>query len=374
MHEDSRITVSLEEDWSYLLSDSAQSLTLEQTSENSGAWYTREFMLPKEYEGRQILLNFGGVAKHAAVSLNGSLIVKNRGSYAPLCLDISDRVFYDKRPNVLAVFCEPDMEYDSGICRNVELQIKNPVNIAPDGIFVRGEIIKNKWVADISLEINNLTDEEKSIIVLCRVSDLQSGGQVAEYKFRTYTCKSGCCSKTIRLYIPDPQLWDTYCPNLYRCEIFIYDEKTLIDSDHAEFGFRAVKFDKQSGLFLNGRHIELKCCCDHPQHGGEDNGLPESDVRKRVSCLKDSGFNAYSCPHGILYRQLLDECDRQGLLVVDGFGCQSFSEEQLELLRSVIRRDRGHASLVMYRAASETAAGEIASLDGSVPVCADSAE
>ena len=47
------------------------------------AWYRKAFFLPKEYEGKELLLTFEGVAKDAYVYFNGSLLARNFTAYAP---------------------------------------------------------------------------------------------------------------------------------------------------------------------------------------------------------------------------------------------------------------------------------------------------
>ena len=132
------------------------------------AWYRKAFFLPKEYEGKELLLTFEGVAKDAYVYFNGSLLARNFTAYAPFSVDVSDRAFFDERPNVLAVFVDADgfegWWYEgAGIYRDVRLDVKDKVNIAENGIFVKGEKVKDKWVANISLDINNHTYEDRSI-------------------------------------------------------------------------------------------------------------------------------------------------------------------------------------------------------------------
>ena len=317
------------------------------------AWYRKTFFLPKEYEGKELLITFEGVAKDAYVYFNGSLLARNFTAYAPFTVDVSDRAFFDSRPNVLAVFVDADgfegWWYEgAGIYRSVRLDVKDKINIAQNGIFVKGEIRKDKWVANITLDICNHTYEDRSVTVLCRLKNKQTGEQAAEYKFHTFTNKMGTVAKSILLYVPDPMLWDIDSPNLYECRIWLYDGEKLLDDAGVDLGFRTIAFDSEKGFFLNGRSVKIYGTCNHQDHGGLGVALSDSVIRYRITRLKQMGSNAYRCAHGIVHKALLDECDRQGMLVLDENRSFETSEDCLEQLRTMVRRDRNHPSVIMY--------------------------
>ena len=68
---------------------------------------------------------------------------------------------------------------------------------------------------------------------------------------------------------------------------------------------------------LNGRTVKLKGGCVH-----HDNGIlgaasfKDSEYRK-MKLHKDNGYNAIRCAHNPPSRDMLDACDRLGLLVIN---------------------------------------------------------
>ena len=60
------------------------------------------------------------------------------------------------------------------------------------------------------------------------------------------------------------------------------------------------------------------------------------------------GSNAYRCAHGLPHKELLDACDKMGMLVIDENRNFETSEEGLEQLRTMVLRDRNHPSVIMY--------------------------
>lgn len=67
------------------------------------SWYRRHFALPQQYTGRNITVDFEGVATIADVYLNGELLANHKGAYTGFSVDITDKVYTDGRENILAV-------------------------------------------------------------------------------------------------------------------------------------------------------------------------------------------------------------------------------------------------------------------------------
>ena len=97
-------------------------------------WYRKVFAIPEQYRERRLTIEFEGIATNAVVYFNGSVIHRNFSAYTPFEIDITDRVHFGSRPNVLAVFVDADVWegwwYEgAGIYRHVWLNIKNAVHI-----------------------------------------------------------------------------------------------------------------------------------------------------------------------------------------------------------------------------------------------------
>ena len=76
--------------------------------------------------------------------------------------------------------------------------------------------------------------------------------------------------------------------------------------------------------------------------------MPDSLHEYRIERLKAMGSNAYRCAHGLPHKELLDSCDKMGMLVIDENRNFETSEEGLEQLRTMVLRDRNHPSVIMY--------------------------
>ena len=62
--------------------------------------------------------------------------------------------------------------------------------------------------------------------------------------------------------------------------------------------------------------MELRGTCNHQDHAGVGVALPDALQFFRVRRLKALGSNAYRCAHNPPTPELLDACDRLGMLVL----------------------------------------------------------
>ncbi len=65
------------------------------------------------------------------------------------------------------------------------------------------------------------------------------------------------------------------------------------------------------------------------------------------------GCNAIRCAHNPPAPELLDACDRLGVLVIDETRMMTSSEDGLDQLRTMIRRDRNHPSIILWSIGNE---------------------
>ena len=83
------------------------------------------------------------------------------------------------------------------------------------------------------------------------------------------------------------------------------------------FGIRTIRFDPEKGFFLNGKPVKLNGTCNHQDHAGVGAAVPDRLQYWRIEKLKEMGCNAYRTSHNPPAPELLDACDRLGMLVID---------------------------------------------------------
>lgn len=314
------------------------------------AWYRKQFMLGDELKGKNLTLEFDGVAKDCIVYFNGSVLKRHYSAYAPFTVDITDRALFGGVPNVLAVFVDADgwegWWYEgAGIYRHVRLAAKEKVSIARYGIYVCPRLCDGEWDCPAEITLEHTGYNPTTVMLHCEIAE-QKTGEVISYGEKRIVIHGGeRKTHTFEFVVEDPKLWDIDSPNLYVCRAWTDDGE---DSDSVNFGFRTIEFDADKGFFLNGRSVKLYGTCNHQDHGGIGVAIPDSVHEYRIRRLKEMGSNAYRCAHGMPHSELLDVCDREGMLVMDENRSFETSEQCLDELRTMVLRDRNHPSVIMW--------------------------
>src|SRR6185312_13944710 len=163
--------------------------------------------------------------------------------------------------------------------------------------------------------------------------------------------------------IASPTLWTVEAPHCYTLVTRVLVNGAEVDRTETIFGIRTVRFDPDRGLLLNGKRVEIKGTCNHQDHAGVGAALPDRLQYYRIERLKEMGVNAYRTSHNPPTPELLDACDRLGMLVLDESRMFGSSEEALGQLERMVRRDRNRPSIIAWSIANEepaqgTARGE----------------
>ena len=156
------------------------------------------------------------------------------------------------------------------------------------------------------------------------------------------------------------RLWSPDTPDLYEAELRLYADGELRDTRSVPFGVRELKIVPDRGMFLNGEPIKFRGVCLHHDLGPLGAAVNVSALRRQLSILKEMGANAVRTAHNIPAPELVELCDRMGLMVmVETFdewrtpkmknGYHLYFDEWAERdLVNTVRRFRNHPSVVMW--------------------------
>ncbi|MEJ0091440.1 MAG: beta-galactosidase GalA [Limisphaerales bacterium] len=346
--------------------------------QNSIGWYRRTFELPQSDSGKRIWLTFDGVFRDATVWVNGWLMARHEGGYYPFREDITDVVKFGGK-NVITVKVDASkfegwFYEGAGIYRHVWLDKTAPVAIAPDGIFVWSTFSNNvpgdKAEIHYQVEfINNQTNhvwpmiqteiyspEGKVISKISMRSSFEAGGDhllTAGFYFYQKGEETNHASEIWGAIPGDPELWSPESPKLYKLVTTVEVDGKVVDRKETEFGIRTFAFDKDKGFLLNGQPYELKGTCNHQDMAGVGAALPDALQYFRIAKLKEFGDNAYRTSHNPPTPELLEACDRLGMIVMDESRLLGSDSQNLQKWDDQIRRDRNHASVGIWSIANE---------------------
>ncbi len=325
--------------------------------ETSIGWYRRVFTLPAADASRRISVEFDGMFREAMVIINGHYLGTNMSGYAPARFDITDFVNFGAK-NALAVRVDATLSegwfYEgAGIYRHVWLTKTGPVHVAHWGTYVRAEVKAGSAQVYVQTEIENESNQARSCRVVSKIVNSR-GETVAEARTEPERVPAwGAATVHAEASVPNPLLWSVDVPNLYKLVSTLESDGVAVDQCETTFGIRSIEFDADKGFLLNGKHVLVKGTCNHQDHAGVGSALPDRLQSYRVERLKAFESNAYRTSHNPPTPELLDACDRLGMLVMDETRMMDSTREGLSQLERLVRRDRNHPSVVIWSIGNE---------------------
>lgn len=321
-------------------------------------WYRRSFKLSPEDKGKYIELQFDGISTHATIWVNGTILHRNWCGYTSMYIDITPYATYGDNVNTIAVRVDADAQegwwYEgAGMYRHTYLVKRSPIHIKTDGVFanpVRKE--NNNWNIPVEVTLNNSgkTLEETDIEVSLYDT---SGKLIVQEKQLVNVPILRDAVVNLSLSIQNPTLWNIENPTLYHVKTVIKQNGNSIDEQIIKCGFRTIRFDANTGFYLNDKNIKLKGVCNHQDHAGVGVAVPDALWEFRIRKLKEMGTNAYRCAHNPPSKEFLEACDSLGMLVMDENRVFNTSPEYVNQLEWLIRRDRNHASIILWSVFNE---------------------
>jgi len=325
--------------------------------EKSIGWYRKKISIPESDLGQIISLKFDGVFRNSKVWFNGHFLGTEESGYNGFEYDVTPYVNYVGE-NTIAVRVDASMEegwfYEgAGIYRHVYLQKTNPLQVVSDGTYVTSEIGKEFATVTSSVSVENKGNYKGLMELSYTILD-PSGKQNASFTekvtapdfYKTATFSS-------KMKVNNPKLWNLDAPHLYDLVIEIKQDNQLIDRHKTTFGIRTIRFDAEEGFFLNGKPLKLKGSNNHQNHAGVGTAIPDELQYFRIRKLKEMGSNAYRCSHYPPTPELLEACDRLGMLVIDETRLMGINDLHLGNLKRMIERDRNHPSIICWSVGNE---------------------
>jgi beta-galactosidase len=334
-------------------------------------WYRKHFTVAPDDKGRHFFVDFDGAMSHAKVWLNGKYVGEWPYGYASFRLELTPYIQLGGE-NVLAVRLDNPPNSSrwypgGGIYRNVWLVKTPPVHVTYDGIFVTTPgVSRQNALVHVSTEIENQSDTSASVTAEVEIIDARSSDAVAPTRKGTVQIPAAGIGKAeLDVTVDNPNLWDVSTPDLYRARVILRQNGKVIESHEVPFGIRAALFTPYNGLLLNGDRVQIKGVCDHHDLGPLGAAVNERALARQIELLKEMGCNAIRTSHNPPAPELLDLCDRMGMLVLDeAFDCWEqgktpndystlFTEWHEKDIRAFVRRDRNHPSVIFWSAGNE---------------------
>ena len=286
-------------------------------------WYRKHFTIyddsPKHY------IYFEGVYNRSEVYLNGHLLGKRPNGYASFLYDMTPYLNKSGKENVLAVRVDHSKYADSrwytgsGIYRDVWVITSGKTHLSQWGSTYRYNQSadgKGQVEVDYSIDVDK-KDQKKPMQIVVSLKDKEGNEVASQTKSDLPPVADGKVKGTLVLPLDDPHLWDIRDPYLYTLTTDLRLDGNIVDSNKMRAGMRTLRFDANTGFWLNGRNMKVKGVCLHHDAGVLGAVVPREVWYRRVKQLQLIGANAIRMSHNPQAPCLYDICDELGMLVMD---------------------------------------------------------
>jgi beta-galactosidase len=339
-------------------------------------WYRKYFSIPEADRGKRIYLDIDGAMSYSMVWLNGHLVGGWPYGYTSYRLDLTPFIKFGDR-NTLAVRLDNPQESSrwypgGGIYRNVWLVKTGEIHVAQWGTFVTTPVVSpTSATVEVETIVQNNTEAAAPVKVCTRIfitdTNLQPIGAsvaVAEpVKIRIAAGRQGFSSQVLK--VTDPKLWRLTTPTQYLAVTTVTLNGRVLDEYETLFGIRTISFTVDQGFFLSGESVKLQGVCMHHDLGALGSAVNRRALQRQIEILQEMGCNAIRTSHNPPAPELLELCDRMGMVVMDeAFDCWRKEKKSNDYnllfadwyeadLRAMIRRDRNHRCVVMWSIGNE---------------------
>lgn len=340
-------------------------------------WYRKTFLLPAGSEGKIIYMEFGAAMQYSEVWINGKSLVKHSGGYDPFVIDITEHVSFNE-PNVVAVTLNnksntsfppgnpnPDFLYFGGLYQDVYLYILDGLHISHPiledipgggGVFVTyPKVSGSSAEVQVKTHVVNKGTASRACILTTTIIDAD-GSEVAGNASSEEQIGAGSSTTfTQKMEVTNPKLWSPDTPNLYTVTSQVKSGEEVVDGKVTTIGIRTIHFSKAGGLTINGKNVKLHGGNRHMAYPIIGNAVPASGQYRDALRMKQFGFDFVRMAHYMQPESFVDACDKIGIA---GMAClpgwhhyndgQTFRDNSLRVLRTMIRVYRNHPSVIIY--------------------------
>ncbi|HYE99380.1 MAG TPA: glycoside hydrolase family 2 TIM barrel-domain containing protein [Planctomycetota bacterium] len=332
-------------------------------------WYRRAFAAPALGPGERLLLHFGAVDYEATVWVEGAVVARHEGGYAPFQADITEVVRGRAEVQVVvrafddpADLSKPRGKQDwqaephsiwyprtTGIWQTVWFEVVHETHI----VELRWTPYLDKWEVGLSVHVAGADGRSLNLNVRLHARGLTLARD-------RYSVAAGEVHRRIALSDPgiddfrNELLWSPGKPTLIDAELeLVDDERQVLESVRSYTALRTFAVDRDR-LVLNGRPYALRMVLDQgywPESGAT---APDDAALKRdVELAKEMGFNGVRKHQKIEDPRYLYWADRLGLLVWEEMpSAYRFTSHSVERLTrqwlEALRRDVSHPCIVAW--------------------------
>jgi beta-galactosidase len=346
--------------------------------------YARTFDVDPSWQGRRVVLHFGGVEGVLQLYLNGQFLGLNKDSRLPSEYDITERVLWDEVNTLTAVviqysdasFVEDQDQWRlGGIHREVSLYSTEHIYL--EDVFARADYDPETGIGALeltarvemgavpeagwSIDWQLLDDSARSISGAVRTEPVLTARGNLERWPRV--------GAKIQETFASVQPWSAEQPQRYRLVLSLKSPAgVVVESTATWIGFRRVEV-KDRQLLINGQAVLIKGVNRHDHSDTEGKVVSEELMRQDLEVMKAFNVNAVRSAHYPNDPKFYDLCDEYGFYVVDEANIEShdfhnqicqdkrYLNAFMERGMRMVMRDKNHPSIIMWSLGNESGYG-----------------
>uniref|UniRef100_H3BHV9 Beta-glucuronidase n=2 Tax=Latimeria chalumnae TaxID=7897 RepID=H3BHV9_LATCH len=354
-------------------------------------WYEKEVWIPQPWvsasAGKRVVLRVGSAHYYSIVWVNGAKVTQHEGGHLPFEADITKLI--QSSPMAL---CRITIAVNNTLTLHTlppgSIQHKADNSRYPPGYFVQNTnfdffnyagihrpvvlyMTPSAYIDDITLT-TTFADNVGSVNYKVSVK----GSSDFTVSLNLYDARSKLVATALglegHLLVPSPNLWWPYL--MHDTPGYLYSFEVVMKAKNGSnqyqdiytlpVGIRTVEVTKTQFL-INGKPFYFQGVNKHEDADIRGKGLDWPLIVKDFNLLKWLGANSFRTSHYPYAEEIMDMCDRYGIVVIDecpGVGIknpESFGEKSLAhhliVMEEQVRRDKNRPSVVMWSVANEPA-------------------
>lgn len=309
--------------------------------------YEKRLSADRALLSKHVTLNFDGVYRNSRVYVNGQEAGGARYGYIPFSVTLDGLL--QEGENVLRVDVDnselPNSRWYSGagIFRPVTLTVQ-----------------EQDYIERVSVSTLSISPAK----VLVQTS--HRGGEVSVAIYDPDNNKVAESSgDSAEMEVPAALLWNADHPHLYTAVATLKKDGKVIEERQQRFGIREIRWNAEEGLLVNGESVLLRGGCLHHDNGVLGAAEYKDAAVRKLSIMKQYGFNAIRSSHNPASEILLEACDELGLYVMDELWdmwyitktefdySRDFRDNYPQDIERLVAHDFNHPSVIMYSIGNE---------------------
>ena len=338
--------------------------------------YKTIFNIPKNWNKRKIILQFGAVKSAFYLWINGEKVGYSQDSKAEAEFDITAFIKQGENQLALEVYRwsdgsyleDQDMWRLSGIERDVMLYAVPKEYVFDYHIQPKLDESYKKGTITSEIKFNQTTLKSHTLTV--EVRDFKTNELISSKLHQT---KKGLMSFSFTDVLGKVKSWTAESPNLYHVIIKIDDHSEKAQIFQQQIGFRTIQIIGNQ-LTINGKPITIRGVNHHEHHPKTGHVITEELMKQDILLMKKYNINAVRNSHYPNHPKWYELCNEYGLYVVDEANIEShgyhiwdkeltlannpsWEAAHMDRVERMYARSKNHPSIITWSLGNEAGSG-----------------